>query len=152
MKVTNHTELWDVSRPDTFLALLTVWGTASESTILVLSDLIVEVLTTRAKVPELYCNQPRLHLLHKNLSLLLKLIKHEYFARSPTLLSNHTQSEAMHNVSAHQGPRYYQPQQVSTTAWIVPVTWYTHRKPLLTKILQNFWLTLEIYAPQTTTY
>ena len=53
-----------------------------------------------------------------------------------------TRSEAMHNVSAHQLPRYYQLLRVPSIVWIVSVTWYTRRKLARTKILQNFWLIL----------
>ena len=46
------------------------------------------------------------------------------------------------NVSAHQLPLYYKPQQVPFTAWTASVTWYAHHKLAWSKILQNFWLTL----------
>ena len=34
------------------------------------------------------------------------------------------------------------PQQVSTTAWTASLVWYNRHKLILSKILQNFWLTL----------
>ena len=51
------------------------------------------------------------------------LIKHivrklDYVVRSSAELSNHTKSEAMHNMSVHQLPQYYQPQQIDWTALI----------------------------------
>ena len=46
----------------------------------------------------------------------------------------------MYNMSAHQLPQYYQPQQVPSTAWTTSVTWYMHHKLACTKILQNFLL------------
>ena len=45
------------------------------------------------------------------------------------LLSNHTRSEAIHNVSAP----YYQPRRVPLTSWIASLTWYTHHKLECTK-------------------
>ena len=41
--------------------------------------------------------------------------KLDYIARLNVRLSNYTRSEAMHNVSAHQLPRYYQTQQITAT-------------------------------------
>ena len=52
-------------------------------------------------------------------------------------------SHTMHNVSAHQLLRYYQPQWILCTAWTASVMWYIHCKVArTTKILQNFWLIL----------
>ena len=42
----------------------------------------------------------------------------------PIKLSNHAFSEAMHNVSAHQLPQYYQLQQVPYMVWTALVTFY----------------------------
>ena len=52
----------------------------------------------------------------------------------------------MLNVSAHQQPRYYQPNHnvVPTTAWIAAVMWYSCCKEERNKILQNIWFT-EVY-------
>ena len=36
----------------------------------------------------------------------------DYIERSPVRLSSHIQSEAIHNMSAHQLPQYYQPHRV----------------------------------------
>ena len=57
-------------------------------------------------------------------------------------LSNHALSEAMHNISAHQLPQYYQPQQVNAIVWTASLKWYMHHKLAHYKILQNFLLTL----------
>ena len=48
----------------------------------------------------------------------------------------------MHNVSAHQLPQYYQPQQVPSTARTASVIWYMCCKLPHTKILKNFWFSL----------
>ena len=45
----------------------------------------------------------------------------DYTAHSPVWLSNHAQSEAMHNMSVHQLTQYYQPEQ---GAWTAFVMWY----------------------------
>ena len=60
-------------------------------------------------------------------------------ACSSMQLSNHTHSEAMHNVSAHQLPQYYQPQQLPSKIWTALVMWYISHKLTHIKILQNFW-------------
>ena len=57
-------------------------------------------------------------------------------------LLNHTWSEAMHNMLAHQLTQYYQPWWVPSMAWTALVIWYTPCKPRCTKTLKNFWLTL----------
>ena len=49
----------------------------------------------------------------------------DFITRSSVWLSNHTWSETMYNVSAHQLPQYYKPQRVPFKAWTVSVTWYT---------------------------
>ena len=43
-------------------------------------------------------------------------------------LSYPIRNEAIHNVSAHQLPRYYRPQRILSTAWIASLTWCTRRK------------------------
>ena len=52
------------------------------------------------------------------------------------------ESEAMHNMSVHQLPQYYQPPEVPTTAWTALVSWYTCHKLACIKIWQNFWFAL----------
>ena len=51
-----------------------------------------------------------------------------YVAHSSVWVSNHTQSEVMHDVLTHHLLRYYQLQWAPTTAWTALVMWYTHRK------------------------
>ena len=48
----------------------------------------------------------------------------DYIAHSSVWHSYHNQIEAMHNLSAHQLRQYYEPQQVSSTAWTASVTWH----------------------------
>ena len=49
--------------------------------------------------------------------------------------------KAMYNVSAHQQPRYYLPQQIVTTVWTASVALYLCFKQTRTaKMLQNYWL------------
>ena len=67
-----------------------------------------------------------------------------YAARSSMQLSNHTRNEPMHNVSAHQLPRFYQLRRVPLTVRNASVTLYTSSKLARTKILQNFWLTIVV--------
>ena len=70
--------------------------------------------------------------------------KLDYIAFSSAWLSNFTRSEVMHNMSVHQLPQYYQ-QWIPSLAWAALATWYMHCKLACTaKILQKFWLTLEI--------
>ena len=59
-----------------------------------------------------------------------------------TRLSNHTQTEAIHDVSAHQLIRYGHLQQVPYKTVIASFMWNAHRKLKRTKILQNILLTL----------
>ena len=47
-----------------------------------------------------------------------------YVAHSYMWLSNHPQNEAMYNISVHQLPQYYQPQQVPSIGWTALVMWY----------------------------
>ena len=63
---------------------------------------------------------------------------------SSVRLSNHMKSEAMHNVSAHQQQWYNETQWLFNTVWNALVMWYTCRKLVHTKTLQNFWLTPSI--------
>ena len=51
----------------------------------------------------------------------------DYVSRWSARFLNHTRSDVTHNVSAHQLPRYYQPQRVLLTAWTASVTWYANR-------------------------
>ena len=37
---------------------------------------------------------------------------------------------------------YYQPERIPTSAWIASVTWYVYHKLVWTKMLPNFWLSL----------
>ena len=66
----------------------------------------------------------------------------KYVARLFMRLWNYIQSEEKRNISTHQLTRYYLPQRVLTTARIALVPWYTRRKSIRIKILQN-WLTRE---------
>ena len=63
------------------------------------------------------------------------------YAHSPVWLSNYTHREAIH-ISEHQ-ISYQELQRISSTGWIARVIWYVYYKLEYTKILQNFWLTLE---------
>ena len=45
-----------------------------------------------------------------------------------TASKSHIETEAMHNISAHQPPRYWQLQRVPWTASTALVMWYTRRK------------------------
>ena len=77
----------------------------------------------------LYCDQ--LHLLHdkcfwlflRHYSLIqtcrAKVLELDDIACSSVQLLNHAQSEAMHSVSVHQIPWYYQAQWVPPTVWTV---------------------------------
>ena len=78
-----------------------------------------------------------------------KIVKHKfpnYAARSSVRLSNHTRSEAMHNVSTHQMPQYYQQRQLPFTAVTASVTWYMHHKLARAKILKKLLDYLNSYA------
>ena len=44
-------------------------------------------------------------------------------------LSNYKWSGTLHNVSVHQVPKYYQPQQVPSMAWTTLVMWYMCHVP-----------------------
>ena len=111
------------------------WNTASESTVL---GLIVEVLGGRAKFLEIWLlcrDQLLLHLSYnKCFWLLLRRSgpvwtrkslssRLDYVTRSSKQLSNQTRNE-----KTHQLPRYYQPQQIPTTAWNASVMQYTSHK------------------------
>ena len=65
----------------------------------------------------------------------------DYVVCSSVQLSNHTPSEAMHNVSVHQLSWYYQSNCVAFAASTVLVPRYSFRKLACTEILQNFWFT-----------
>ena len=57
-------------------------------------------------------------------------------------LSNPIQSEAIHNISAHQLPQYHQPQDIPSMAWTALVTWSTCHKLVHIKVFQNLCLLL----------
>ena len=69
-------------------------------------------------------------------------VQSDYIRHSSVWLSNHTQSESIHNMAAHQLQQYCQPQWVLSTISTALVMLYTCSKLTHTKILQNFWLTI----------
>ena len=53
------------------------------------------------------------------------IFKLDYVAHSLGQFSNHIWSKAIHNMSAHQLPWYYQPQRVPTMSWTASAMWYS---------------------------
>ena len=153
LKVMNTLNCKMSSSPDTFFVLLIkftfmVWGTASQS-FLQTKQNILNYLITVINCVLAFCITIVFGCFH-NVMALFKLVKHvhkfEYIVHSSVWLSNHTWSESMHNMSAHQLPWYYHPQWVIFMACIALITRYACCKLAhTTKILQNVWLTLVLH-------
>ena len=131
--------------PDTLQVLLTEFTSMANLTLPDLQSSCKSKKKNSWTIWLLFWDQLWIHFLHKHLRLLLRTAlwpsseivpKLDYVAYLSMKLSNHTQSEAIDNVSAHRLPQYYQPQQMAL------VMWYPYCKLSWTKILQNIWLTL----------
>ena len=153
VKMVNHAGLWD--NEFTWYSPITthqIWLNGLKHILgihsfrLIWSSLIIKALATREKFiqPSGYCteiNRTFIFLTTKvfgcfrNVIDQLKPVKHEWPKKNAlnVLLcgfqKSHLKCEAMHNVSAHHLPRYYQSRQVPSKVWTAFVTWY--RDPIL---------------------
>ena len=157
MKVTNHSKLWNIEL--TWYSLsATHWiclygleqGFRINSFRSTWPCLIIEILLVPAKFlkPFGFCTvincifpfcKTNVFSCFCSVMTQFKLMMHkfpnlDYVAHSSVQLLNLKQSKAMHSISAHQLPWYYQPQQIPSTAWTALITWYMHCKLAYTKI------------------
>ena len=140
MKVTNHIGLWDVKiawyslNTSCWISLFSYkHGIGIDDFRPTWHRLIVEEISSPIWL--LYYDQ-----------LCISMTRYDPFRIEGTTLQVHLCSIQIiyrvkqYNMSAHQIPRDYQPQQVFSTAWTASITRYT--KLVHTKILQNFSLNL----------
>ena len=141
MKVTNPTGVWDVELTWYSLSASLAWSNTSDYLVIGLLDLswLSRFLHPKQNVWLLTVLwSTELSLFFKTnvfgcfwgIVAQFKPTKHKFSNISVQLLSL-TPSEAMHNLSVHQWPQYYESQQVLSTPWTTSVT-YQNISKLLT--------------------